>query len=368
MEIKTLLKASVAVGALLAVAAPVDAVAGGKVSAGNSKVDMTIAGRVHRSIHYIDDGTHDAVFHGAGISSNSEMWVTGSGKLTESVTMGGYLRWDIAKNDASHSFGSTTGAAATADTEDTAQHKYEYIYFKHASAGTLSIGAIEPGADGTIDTHYGSFAGDHNAYLSGTDITTTGGAFSGTEAASLAGKVDPGLDSNRIRYDSASFSGFSLHGDVEYGGGGSVGVKYSGTVAGLTVAVAAGYEADGGGSDIQGGSIKVKHGSGIHLAVNYGEQDVENSTADPEWLRVVGGYNAKMNSLGNTNISLYYSKTDDQTTKGNEGEAIGIGIGQKLDAVGGNIQLDYMTFDFSDAASTDYQDIDVLLLETSFNF
>ncbi len=59
MEIKTLLKASVAVGALLALAAPMEAAAGGKVSAANSKVDVTLAGRVHRSIHYIDDGTHD---------------------------------------------------------------------------------------------------------------------------------------------------------------------------------------------------------------------------------------------------------------------------------------------------------------------
>jgi len=367
VEIKTVLKASVAAGALLALAAPMDAVAGGSVNAANSKVDVTLGGRVHRSIHYIDDGKHDQIFQGSGISSNSEIWLTAEGKLTESVSMGAYLRWDMPKNDATHSFGSTDGAAASTDATGTLA-KYEYVYFKSASMGTLSMGAIEPAGDGAIDTHNGSFAGDAQAYLSGVDITVSGGGFSGTEATSIIGKVDPGLDANRVRYDSPSFSGFSVGGDVEQGGGGSVAVKYSGTIAGLAVGVAGTYEADGGGTSIKGGSIKLKHSTGIHAAVNYGKQNVENSTADPEYWRVVAGYDAKMNSLGNTNISLYWEQTEDKTTKGNKGEAMGIGIGQKLDAVGGNIQLDYMTFDFSDAASTTYQDIDVVLLETSFNF
>ena len=365
MEIKNLLKASVAVGALVALAAPVDAVAGGKVSAANSKVDLTIGGRVHRTLHYIDDGKHDAIFQGAGISSNSEMWLTGEGKLTESVSMGAYLRWDINKNDATHSF--TTGNPTTADSEDTGQAKYEYIYFKSASMGTLSMGAIEPAADGTIDTHNGAFAGDNSTYLSSVRTTTSAGAFS-TTASNISGKVDPGLDSNRVRYDSPSFSGFSVGGDLEHGGGGSVALKYSGTIAGLSVGVSAGYEADGGGSSIKGGAIKVKHSSGIHAAVNYGKQNTENSTADPDWLRVVVGYDAKLNSLGNTNISAIWDNIEDRTTKGNESTMWGIGIGQKLDAVGANIQLDYMTFDFSDAVATKYNDIDVVLLETSFNF
>jgi len=367
VEIKTVLKASVAVGALLALAAPMEAAAGGKVSAANSKVDVTLGGRLHRSLHYIDDGAHDQVFQGSGISSNSEIWLTAEGKLTESVSMGAYLRWDMPKNDATHTFGSTTGAAASTDATNTLQ-KYEYIYFKSASMGTLSMGAIEPAGDGAIDTHNGSFAGDAQAYLSGVDITVSGGGFSGTEATSIIGKVDPGLDTNRIRYDSPSFSGFSVGGDVEQGGGGSVAIRYSGTFSGVAVGVAATYEADGGGTDLHGGSIKLKHGSGLHLSVNYGQQNVENSDADPEYWRVVGGYDAKMNSLGNTNISLYWEQTEDKTTKGNKGEAMGIGIGQKLDAVGGNIQLDYMTFDFSNTASTQFQDIDVVLLETSFNF
>jgi hypothetical protein len=302
VEIKSLFKVTVAAGALLALAQPIDAQAGGKVSAGNSKVDITLGGRVHRSLSYVDDGTHDQIFHGAGISSNSEIWITGEGKLTEDVAMGAYIRWDIAKNQNGYSFGSTTGAAVSTTADDAS--KYEYIYFKSASMGTLSLGQIEPAGNGVPATHFGGQAGDEGAAASATDITTSGGAFSGSEVSDFIAIIDPGVDANRVRYDSPSFSGFSVGGDLEQGGGGSVAVNYSGTVGGFELAAGVTYEADGGGDDIQGGSVAVKHSSGLHLAVNYAQNNVEGTAADPEWWRLVGGYEANLNSLGATNFTL----------------------------------------------------------------
>jgi len=367
VELKSLLKMTVAAGALLALVQPTGAQAGGKVSANNGKVDVTLGGRVHRSLAYVDDGKHDQIFHGSGISSNSEIWLTAEGKLAESVSMGAYMRWDVPKNDASYSFGSTTGAAASTDATNTL-HKYEYIYFKSASMGTLSMGAIEPGADGVMETNFGGLAGDEGAAASATDITVSGGAFSGSEVSDFVGTIDPGIDANRIRYDSPSFSGFSLSGDLEQGGGGSVAVMYSGTIAGLQVAAGLGYEADGGGDSIQGGAIAVKHASGLHLAFDYGENKVEGTAADPEWWRLIGGYDAKLNSLGNTNFTLSYSEKEDATTVGNQGETIQIAITQSLDAVGGSVTLQYDNYSFSNAAATNFQDVDVVVLETAFNF
>ena len=366
VELKSVLKVTVAAGALLALAQPVDAQAGGKVSAGNSKVDITLGGRVHRSLSYVDDGTHDQVFHGAGTSSNSEIWITGEGKLTESVSMGAYIRWDIAKNQNGYSFGSTTGAAVSTTADDAS--KYEYIYFKSASMGTLSMGDIEPGADGVMETNFGGLAGDEGAAASATDITLSGGAFSGSEVTDFVGTIDPGADANRVRYDSPSFSGFSVSGDLEQGGGGSIAIKYSGTIAGFEIAAGLGYEADGGGDDIQGGAIGVKHSSGLHLAFDYGKNNVEGTAADPEWWRLIGGYDAKLNSLGNTNFTLSYSEKDDATTLGNEGKTVQVAIAQSLDAVGGKVTLQYDNYSFSNAAGATLQDVDVVVLETAFNF
>jgi hypothetical protein len=59
---------------------------------------------------------------------------------------------------------------------------------------------------------------------------------------------------------------------------------------------------------------------------------------------------------------------EDLTTKGNQGETIQFSISQSLDAVGGSVTLQYDNYSFSNAAATDLQDVDVIVLETAFNF
>jgi len=367
VEIKTALKASVAAAALMAFTAPVDAVAGGKVSANNSKIDFKLGARVHRSITSIDDGTHSAVFQSDGISGNSEIWLSGSGKITESTTMGAYFRWDIPKNEPSFSFGSGGGAGAYGAEAGSAS-KYEYVYIKNAAMGTLSFGDIEPGADGTMNTSYGARAGDDGASVSGIDVMTSAGAFTNDESADYIGIIDPSADATRIRYDSPSFAGLTLHGDVENAGGASYGAKWSGTMSGLTVKAGIGREHDGGGGQSTGFSVAVKHASGLHAAVNYGEFDNDGDNIDPEWRRAVIGYDAKMNSFGNTNISVFMSEKEDETAIGNEGEMLSVGVKQSLDSIGGAVVLQYDTYSFENLAAEDMSDIDALVFELQFNF
>jgi len=369
VDIKTALKTSVAAAALLAFTAPVDAVAGGKVSANNSKIDFKVGARVNRAIVSVDDGDHDDVYQADGISGNSEIWLSGSGKITETTTMGAYVRWDIPKNQGAFTFGSTSGAGALSDS-DSALDKYEYIYLKSAAAGTLSFGDIEPGADGTMNTSYGSRAGDDGASIGGLDVTLSGGGFVATslEASSFIGIIDPAADANRVRYDSPAFGGLTIGGDLENGGGGSIGAKWSGSMSGLSVKAGIGMENDGGGSEMTGASIAVKHASGLHAAINYADIDTDDSDVDPEWRRAVIGYDAKMNSLGNTNISVFLSEKDDEAVKGNEGEMVSVGIKQSLDAIGGAIILQYDNYSFENAAADDMSDIDALVFEMQFNF
>ena len=224
MDFKKHLTSTVAAGALLAFAAPVSSFAG-EANLGNDKVNVTLGGRIHRSLVHVDDGYRDAVFQGSGISANSELWLAGSGKLTENVTMGTYVRWDVAKQGSSWSFGSTTGAAASTNSANT--HKYEYIYFKHSSMGTLSIGDVDTGANGTmVGATYASFAGDAGASAKATDITTgSAGAFGGGEISDFIEALGPGADeNNRVRYDFPEIAGLAVSADLEQDGGGRVGV------------------------------------------------------------------------------------------------------------------------------------------------
>ena len=75
-----------------------------------------------------------------------------------------------------------------------------------------------------------------------------------------------------------------------------------------------------------------------------------------------------MNSLGETNIAVSYHETDDKTGTGDEGESHRFGVTQGLDAVGGAVKIMYETLSFSDSVSTNYNDMDTLGMEISFNF
>ena len=73
MNIKTTLKASVAAGALLALATPMQSAEAGAVNS-SAKFDVTWGARIHRAMRYVDDGHHDGMFNTDGTSANSEVW------------------------------------------------------------------------------------------------------------------------------------------------------------------------------------------------------------------------------------------------------------------------------------------------------
>ena len=90
MQFKKSLLSSVAIGGLFVFSAPFQSLAG-EANLGNDKVNVTLGGRIHRHLAHVDDGYRDGLFHGSGLSANSELWLSGSGKLTENVTMGAYV-------------------------------------------------------------------------------------------------------------------------------------------------------------------------------------------------------------------------------------------------------------------------------------
>ena len=369
MDFRKYLSASVAVGALLAFSAPVSAVAGA-VNATNSKIALTIGGRVHKSLTHADDGVRDALFFTDGLDANTEMWWAGSAKLTETVTMGAFQRWDVANQNGGYSFGSTTGAATNESTTETG--KYSYVYFKHASMGTLTMGDAEPGANGAYEQDGGGFIGGPGAIASGMDVTSGTSAFAGAEVSDFMDMLDPGSDgNNRLVYSSPEMGGFSFAGDVEQDGGGSIGVYYSGSIGGMSASLGLGTEWNGSADSSMGGGILLEHSSGLHASVNHYKYDldVETTTAtDYDGTTVAVGYKSSLNSFGETNIAVRYHETDDATGDGDEGESVSFGVTQDLDSVGGGIALQYETLSFSDSTSTDYNDMDILALEVSFNF
>ena len=283
----------------MALAAPMTLVPVSSAEAGaevgtNSKVKSSFGGRIHRAIMHVDDGQHDGMFNVDGQSSNSEVWLTGSGALTESVTVGAKLRWDIGKNQGSASFGSTTGD----DTYASAgfAHKNESIYFKHKSMGTLTIGDADEAHAGAPNLDYASKMNDVGATAGGFHFTTgANGAFSATTTGAVFDDIDP-TTTNVVRYDSPSFGGMGLALSYSATSSASGKLSYAGTVSGLSVKAAIGHtNAEGAGNDkMTSGSVAVKHGSGMNARFGYGKASTSGSEIDAQYTVYGVGYAGKL--------------------------------------------------------------------------
>jgi hypothetical protein len=377
VNIKTTLKASVAAGALLALATPMQSAEAGSFKHANAeKLDITWGARIHRALRHVDDGDHDGIFNTGGSSGNSEVWVMGSGKLTEGITMGGLMRWDIEKNQHTVSFLSTTGDENAAGAGFAS--KYETIYFQH-KLGRVTIGDWDEAAANTTNASYAAgMSGGGGGTHASSFLFTTGsvGAFSTRTVGAQFSDTDP-TTTNVVRFDSMNISGFTVGASYSQTGSTSTRVQYSGGIGDISMVARLGYtnaNAAGttttGGSETLGGSVALRHTpSGISAAIGMGEED--NHVADdndPHYFRANLGYATKMNSLGTTTFTAHYHETEDNVTIGDQAEDITIGLQQALDSVGGRLGIEYSNISLSDAVGTDYNDIDVVYFETAINF
>jgi len=348
--------------------APVSSAEAGGLKNANSKVSTSLGGRVHRAIMHVDDGAHDGMFNTDGQSGNSEVWLTGSGALTESVTVGGKLRWDIGKNQGACSFGSTTGEDTCAASGFAS--KNESIYFKHKSMGTLTIGDHPEAHAGAPNLDYASKLNDVGATTGGFEFTTSAtGAFSGITAGAVFDDIDP-TSTNVIRYDSPSFGGMGIGLSYANSGSASMKLSYAGTLSGLSVKAAIGHtNAEGAGNDVStSGGIAVKHASGLNARLSMGKTNTSGSEIDAEYKAYGLGYAGKFNSLGKTDFYAVVHNTEDSRVDNDDADEVTVGVVQAFDSIGGKMGLSYTQVSYDDGLGTDYNDIDVVYFETAFNF
>jgi hypothetical protein len=368
VDIKNLLKSSVAVGALVALAAPMQTAHAGSIAQAG-KLDLKVGGRIIRGIAYADDGDADHLFHVGGRSADTEIYFSVSGKLTESVTVGGQHRFDVNDPGGAYHLG-TTGADTHSTTADGA--KYSKVHFAHKSMGTIHMGYWSEAGDGAINLKYGSaLVGSPGLISDDIQARTSANADAGFTAGSQVSNLDPGSE-NMLRYDSPSISGFKVALSTHDEGGWGSALRYSGSMSGINVKAAAHFTNDNGqgtaGGKSYGGSIAAQHASGLHVAGAYAITRTEGSGRKPNYNRISGGYEAKMNSLGKTDFYVQYMDTEDAVTAGRDGTEVNVGITQKLDAIGGAIGLVYSNLEVEDNTATEYQDVDVIYLETQVNF
>ena len=152
MNIKTILKSSVAATALFAVAVPVStttAMAGhhgadDSFSSGQ-KTKLTMSGWVSRAIWHGDDGTSDKMFMSGTPGTDSRIRWVASGTLNENVTAGATYEIGMpeAYTEASATLqgtGGLTNTGADGIDDTTWNIRHEYLWVNHKKVGKLTLG------------------------------------------------------------------------------------------------------------------------------------------------------------------------------------------------------------------------------------
>ncbi|MEE8351482.1 MAG: hypothetical protein V3R37_04735 [Rhodospirillales bacterium] len=380
MNIKSVLKSSVAAAALVAIAAPVaapDANAGIKSSGKNS---LAVGGYVTRSLMYADDGTEDQLFITDGGTSESRIRWIASGKLNENVSAGAGIELEIPNSNRNHS--AFLGDNGDTNADKGWENRHNFVWVSHKQMGKLSLGNTNAAANGATEA---SLAGVGAIQLSGgatyglglefVDPVATGRSRSGVKVGGAFSNFDMTSRTDVLRYDAPKFGGLSLAASLNGGGGTEVGAKYSGKFGGIKALVKAGYTNTSGTSTTvesrQGISGAVLHDSGINASVSWSEQSMKAAgREDPQNVYVAVGYIAKVFGTGKTHFNVAWNETSDLVAVGDEANALSFTVLQKFDAIGAHIALNYenLAYERAGAGGGDLDDIDVITLNTQFNF
>jgi len=409
VNFKTILKSSVAVAALFAVAAPV---ANADIKNGN-KNSLTVSGQVVRAIFHADDGTSEKTFQGAGNWTSSRVRWVASGKVNENVSAGATIEMNIPLSNVSGSerLGSPPGSDV-AQTDSTAWGiRHEYVWVSHKRLGKLTIGNTSPAADGSSEADFagtGIFASsDGDSYGSGIFFMNTSTSSAPVSSTVSVGGAVSNFDhisrTDVIRYDSPRFNGLQMRFGAITGGAYDVSANYSGKFGDLRVRARTGYTdtsvTDASRNFILSGSVSVLHDSGLLATFAAGKENYAgagskgstdyaqaggkvlgvdtnfNGTEDPHFVYFGIGYNAKIFSPGQTAFYFKWNQTEDAVrvanNDDNEGDSVGFAVVQRFSAIGAQIGLEYMNYSYESKSNTTantFDDVDVISLMTVFAF
>jgi hypothetical protein len=408
VNIKTVLKSSVAVAALFAVAAPA---ANADIKNGN-KNSLTVSGQVVRAIFHADDGVSEKTFQSGGNIVGSRVRWVASGKVNDNVTVGATIEMDIPISNTSVSAVLGSEHADGAVQGDTAAWgmRHQYIWVNHKKFGKLSIGNTDPAANGASEADFtgtGMFTtSDGDSYGSGILFQNTSTASAPSASAITVGASIHNLDgvsrTDVIRYDTPRFMGLQVKVGAIAGGQWDFGANYAGKFGPVKVKARAGYTnqnmTNATANFMASGSLAVLHDSGLLASFAIGKQNFSgpasksslgvspgggnlaidtnnNGTEDPSFMYWGIGYNAKIFSAGQTAFYFKWNQTKDfvqvANNDDNEANARGFAVTQKFSAIGASIGLEYMNYEYESKTNiTDntFADVDVISLMTIFAF
>jgi len=341
-------------------------------------VKFKTSGQVNRATMFADDGSGSDVLFVDGDASGTRFRFTGSEDLGNGMKVGFNFELGAQSNDSFNTTikqgGSSPGEATAADGEFKHKERHLNIWFS-GNWGKVTMGQASDAFDGV------AFADLNNAWIAVENANDFGGSLefrgaldpaTGTETRTgiLTDSIAPSYDGGRrdvLRYDSPSLGPFKAMVSAGNNNRWDAQGRLGGDVGGGAYDVRFGYSHPSADLDVWTFSGAFKFSQGTSIALAYGEEDEDGSTADGSYFYAKLGHD-----WGNNSVAVDYKTADDTTVNAGctggacGGETFGVGFVHTMPKPKVDLYVGYRNFELDDFAGAD--DIDVFFVGSRVKF
>lgn len=343
------------------------------VTSSFERVNLSLYGHVNRALLYANNGDTSKWYSVDNINSQTRLGLRASVETMSGWNVGGRIEYGIVSNASSDVNQFNTANA----TSSNFKLRWAEVSFQNDTFGKISLGKGSSVTDGSAEV---DLSGTTVAtYASVVDIAgsipwydgVTPLAEGGLEIGDVYANFDGGR-TDRIRYDTPSFAGFSLATSANSGDAFDGGLRYSRDFQGTKVAAA--FAATNPGDLIAGaeavylGSASILLPMGLNATFSSALQEWEDSDRDnaTNWYGKLG-YKTMFYEGSSTALSVDYGETSNLAADNDKAKTWAVAAVHNVNdwatefyAVWRNYKLD------SDAA--DYDDINVFMTGARLKF
>ena len=350
------------------------------------KASLSLYGQVDRAILYANDGDEDYLFHVDNDHSSTRIGLNAKSLGSEKLTVGANFEVEIQSNTSNNvSQGNTNEDGVTF-----AERKMD-VYFQFAAGkitfgqgSTASDGASEVDLSGTTVTGYS----DATVMAGGIQFfDDDANALSGVQIKNVFNNYDGNSRKDRFRYDTPSFSGFSLGAstysvDVNDNGEDKtkpvydVAARWSGQfgdVKGVAAVAYSDYPEDDDSPNenlVNGSASVIWQGINLTLATGNLSLDPDDPTDDRDnsnFYYAKLGYLQDYWGIGETAIAVDFNRANDVLAKDDEATAWGLLFNQNLSNWSSEVFAAYRNYTL-DSDGPDYKPISVVFAGARVKF
>ncbi|NNK96506.1 MAG: hypothetical protein HKP41_19340 [Desulfobacterales bacterium] len=334
------------------------------VTSSLSNVNLSLYGHINKAAMYVNNGDTSKWYVVDNSNSQTRLGLRANVETVNDWNIGGRIEYGIVSNASSDVNQLNTDDA----TSTNFKLRWAEVSFRHDKYGKLSLGkgdsasnnSAEVDLSGTTVASYSGYsdmAGSSLWYEGRTDTLTN------LEIGNVFSNFDGLSRTDRIRYDTPSFGGFSVATSANSGdafdGALFYNRKFSGTELAAAIALANPGDIKPGVDSQVSGSISAMFPVGFNATFAAGGQDLDISGRDNPtnwWAKL--GYQTKFYEAATTSFSIDYGETSDLAQDNDKLKSWAIAAVHNISDWGTEV---YMAFRMHqlDRNGTDFDDIHV---------